>query len=44
MSFDASFVCEWTFLMDLLPKFIKKWVLSTFGDSSEKFFIQLDNQ
>ena len=34
--FDASFDCERTFVMDLLPKVVKKSVSLTFVDSSKK--------
>ena len=37
MSFDASFDCEQTFLVNLLPKFVKKYVCLTFRDSSKNF-------
>ena len=37
MSFDASFDCEWFFLMCLLPKIVKSWVSLTFVHSSKNF-------
>ena len=37
MSFDASFDRKRIFLIDLLPKVVKKMVFSTFVDSSKNF-------
>ena len=38
MSFDAKFECGRLFLINLLPKSVRKWVSSTFVDFSKSFY------
>ena len=35
--FDAGFDPDWIFLLDFLPKIVKKFVSSAFVDSSKNF-------
>ena len=42
--FDAIFDSEPIFVMDLLPKFVKKQTSSTFGDSTKNFYVRWHKQ